>query len=433
MQAAYRRDINHNYLILSEEGEVEKDSYQIRILVSNPPQGLLRCRLQTVDNQVQFYYDITSRQSMTSIYEHSKIKREELSLLFGDLIRVVEEMEAYLLETDHLLLHPEYIFLDSERQNVYFCFFLMHSQDTGSMFREIAEYLLPKIDHTDQAAVILGYSIYRRTMEDAVYIEQIKGELYQEAPKPSFEPELFSQEEEEEMGSAQDEVLQMFSETEEEKEMLHPVVHTIGIAAAGLVFLGYIYFLNNSIYSWKVYAIVTAIIVAAAVVPLVIYQIQKRRSSKAEREPEQKSPDILEEPALDIDVERQKDDEDFMRIKEESEKGADGETMILAPTKQKRYPCLTGVYPSILEPVLINKNILILGKLDSVSDVVLPSPAVSRIHAKIVKEDDYILYDLNSRNGTFLNHQIINSNERYELKDGDEITFGDLTYCFRSN
>ena len=50
---------------------------------------------------------------------------------------------------------------------------------------------------------------------------------------------------------------------------------------------------------------------------------------------------------------------------------------------------------------------------------------VSRMHAKVFcHENKYYVSDLNSTNSTFLNKQKLESQEPYELQDGDEIQLG---------
>ena len=61
MYAEYKRDVSHNYLILREEEKVNTASYQVRMLTGNVIPSILKCRLQGLDGNLLFYYDITSR------------------------------------------------------------------------------------------------------------------------------------------------------------------------------------------------------------------------------------------------------------------------------------------------------------------------------------------------------------------------------------
>ena len=65
-------------------------------------------------------------------------------------------------------------------------------------------------------------------------------------------------------------------------------------------------------------------------------------------------------------------------------------------------------------------------------DVVLDAASVSRQHAQIVKEGgQYFVEDLHSRNGTFVNGQLISG--RQQLHDGDKLKICDLSLTFYSN
>ena len=69
------------------------------------------------------------------------------------------------------------------------------------------------------------------------------------------------------------------------------------------------------------------------------------------------------------------------------------------------------------------------------NDVLLQEPAVSRRHAEIVETDaGYLLRDLYSSNGTFVNDKRIPEQE-YRLSDGDRIRLGpsEVSFVFRSS
>ena len=179
MYAEYKRDVSHNYLILREEEKVNTASYQVRMLTGNVIPSILKCRLQGLDGNLLFYYDITSRQSLASFYEQRKFHRKDLHMLFCGFIRVMEEMAEFLMNTDQLLLCPEYIFLDIEKREVKFCCLPDYLHPIQEQFRELTEYLLPRLDHEDSQAVSMGYGVYRKAMETGFQLEHIKEAIYQ--------------------------------------------------------------------------------------------------------------------------------------------------------------------------------------------------------------------------------------------------------------
>lgn len=179
MRAEYKRDVSRNYLILHGENPVDTASYQVRMLTGNAVPSILKCRIQGLDGRFLFYYDITSRQSLVSFYEQKKLKASDLRIIFGGVVKIMEEMMEFLLNPDQLLLSPEYMYLDVEKQKLYFCCLPGEAKAVSEQFREMTEYFLPKLDHDDAAAVTMGYGIYRKALETGVQLDALKEFIYQ--------------------------------------------------------------------------------------------------------------------------------------------------------------------------------------------------------------------------------------------------------------
>ena len=111
MYAEYKRDMSHNYLILHGENPVDTSSYQVRMLTGNAVPSILKCRIQGLDGNFLFYYDITSRQSLASFYEQKKLQVSDIRLIFGGVVKIMEEMMEFLLNPDQLLLFLLQFFL----------------------------------------------------------------------------------------------------------------------------------------------------------------------------------------------------------------------------------------------------------------------------------------------------------------------------------
>ncbi len=77
----------------------------------------------------------------------------------------------------------------------------------------------------------------------------------------------------------------------------------------------------------------------------------------------------------------------------------------------------------------LNRDRIIIGREVS-CDVMLNNNSVSRTHSEIVRlAEGYLLKDLGSRNGTFVNGQRI---EETLLQDGDTVTIGDVILKFEA-
>ena len=82
----------------------------------------------------------------------------------------------------------------------------------------------------------------------------------------------------------------------------------------------------------------------------------------------------------------------------------------------------------VLKEIVLSQGVVTIGRLPD-NLVHLDNPGVSGHHARISWENDhYVVEDMNSTNGTFLNSQPV---RKAELKDGDVILVGKHSLEFR--
>ena len=80
--------------------------------------------------------------------------------------------------------------------------------------------------------------------------------------------------------------------------------------------------------------------------------------------------------------------------------------------------------------VFLEKPELLIGR-DERCDLVIPDRRVSRHHARISLEGDgYILTDLGSRNGTFVNGVRLVAGRAFPVVAGDSVVFGTIQCRF---
>ena len=79
------------------------------------------------------------------------------------------------------------------------------------------------------------------------------------------------------------------------------------------------------------------------------------------------------------------------------------------------------------EAIALESDVLTIGRSPH-SDVFLDDVTVSRHHARVIRDEDgYLVEDLNSLNGTYVNRKRI---ERHRLYDGDELQIGKFKLAF---
>ena len=456
MRTEYKRDMNHNYLIVYGENEINTDSYQVRMLAGNVIPSLLKCRIQGMDGRFFIYFDITSKQAVNVLYEEKKMGVEDLRLIFGGFVKAMEDAAEYLINPGQFIMSPEYIYTDIEKQEIYFCMMPGYEKDIKEQFQFLTEYILPKIDHQDQDAVILGYGVYKRAMEDSFHLEHIKEELYKtqgqqgttttKAEQMKTESEQRQESEdfnpEEEGFWENEEINQEFvRDGEKSKRLSLPqktgvivlaAILLCGIAATTL--MGYLPYLETG-------TILGIIIVLVACVMLFVYvsKIKKKPGALRQgREEERDKPKgITGKVPTDQTDQSQNTIQSVVKstnkpVVKSSQLHADyGETVVLSAGAVSGPASLVSKEPGELATIYINEDLTVIGKLETACDAVISPPTVSRIHAKIKKKEDaYYLTDMNSRNGTAVNGRLLLPDEEYQLEPEDEVDFAQARYIF---
>lgn len=450
MRAEFKRDVSHNYLILQGETPVDTSTYQVRMLIGNVIPFILKCHLQNLDEREFFYYDITSKQSIAMLFEERKFQEEDLQIIFEGIIRVMENLTEFLMNPDQLVLQPEYIYMDAETRSVYFCCLPGFHKDIQEQFRNLVEYILPKLQHEDNGAVKLGYGIYRKTLETEFQLETVKAAIYQK--RETVEKNETADDEKNGTGDCDKEITYMQNEKEDpglvfevEQQSFCPESDTgkmkislwkwgvcccmgvfVILAIQGACFWGIIPWLPIEI-------VMAAGIGALAVSALGMWILEKNKTKKEAtakwRQKIKKEPEnIVLENNDKENIEKESSEQNFP---EESQDEILGETVMLSAGLQAGPASLVSREPGELATIFLDQELTVVGKLMNAADVVIPLSTVSRVHARIKKRDgEYYLADLNSRNGTSVNGRMLKGDEEYLLQDEDQVDFAQARYVF---
>ena len=100
MHTMYQRDLKNHYLVLRGTQNRTESDYQVRMICDNTLTGFAGCHTESIDNELRYFYQVTSLQSLEEILAIRPAGRTLLKTLFLAILSAVREAESYLLHHD---------------------------------------------------------------------------------------------------------------------------------------------------------------------------------------------------------------------------------------------------------------------------------------------------------------------------------------------
>lgn len=391
LETEFVRSLNSNYERIHLSEKPDEHRYQYCILTRGGIRGLLPCSLRYINGEAYLYYDITSRQNVIQLGRKQMIDRNWVREFFRSLDQVRHELGRFLLDEKNILVFPEQIFRDVGTGGFLFLY-LPYSTEEGGMQR-LLEFVLEHMDYEDERLVECVYSMYEQMdkMED-VYLQE---KIFEDA-KALFEETFDSKQSESDAEKIEIKAVDS-NETVFMKEEEY---------AGGVIDYERIDGRQQDEKSkkrgfWK------------------FFGGRNKKEQDSEQRYRERMLDRMEGAAVAEEMTYEEDCEDY------------GKTIYMeqpvpAVKAHKLYT------PDGRVAAVLDEDSLTIGKQREEADVLLEDESVSRIHARIYKEDDQIyLEDLNSTNGTFKNGLQLQPYEKRRLEEDDEIRFGKLLFVYR--
>lgn len=407
MEIKYIRDVHAAYMQLTSYQDTE--DFQMQMVKNNDIEELLNVTVRSVNNEIRYLYNISSMISMEEMFENRQIDSEFLMSLIKIIEGAVKAVEGYLLDIDAIYLTPNMIYGTVEGNKWKLCYYSEKETDFEADIKNLFEYIIRKVKHSDIKAVTVAYGIYKRICEEnfnpknLFEIEEIEenGDFevkVEKAPIESILPEMETEEEE-----------------SVDRTKLYFVYGTAGIIAIiGLYF--FIGIWNSSI----------RIMGAGASVYIGLFIMLLAGSFFGGRWFLENKQDFIRiiEKKVSIPYENRN-----VRVITPREKEQDNKTVLLMPDKLEigHYIC----WNNNADKYNINNHTTIIGSGKDKVDCCILGEGISRIHAKITKEDEhYYIKDMNSTNGTKVNDRLLDCFELCEIKSKDVITIGNTECVF---
>lgn len=423
MRAQILKELNKTWLILEGEEPVPTENYQTRMLMGNMIPSILKVRLQQLDGRSRLCFDITSRQSLEEVCQDEVIGAGQIRMILESCLRAAEEMQEYLLDIDQLIIEPEYIFTAAGEKRLYFCCFPDEKKDFRLQLTYLMEYLLPRLDHADPEAVSVGYHAYRSMMEDRFSMEAMRKSLFADTGKrkagvkktENNADHAVEFRKEEERKEEED----LFSEEETKNRGIAGALPVwAGAAAAAFLCLLFCTAWYLGLLPGVTLELLLAVMCAAAGAGMLLFLCIKRLPGKKAAVPYQ-------EPERENDV---TDISDFPGYETDEEERTE---ILWDRTGRQAHPPVLRSGDASRNDIVLNRNMIMIGKLKSAVDAVIPCPTVSRVHAKCRMQDgNCFLTDLHSKNGTFVNDVLLEGGTEVLLREGDRVRFAEAEYVY---
>lgn len=419
---------------MSENEIRQGESFEEKMICENSIRGLLACSLRYEDDRKEYMYDITSKQSLSQLYEERMISFADLRKIVTSLVAMKSTLEEYLLSENNLILEPSLIFEDSEQRIPYFVFYPYYDGNIEDSLALLSTFLMERTNHEDEEAVKLVYGLYKCIFNKDYAFEKL---LYECRDKNDTEDSDCTKQSayimpekdagksdgmpaDDENTKAKDSAYDDNDEKKafEKKEKAGVVVSSAILILLILTVVG-IKLLGSGINEayYRKIAVSVALLGAIALsipVCIAINRIKIQRKGRRIQE--------LEEhlKAQIIGYGGRKPSQTVY-----------GRTEDLSPGYAEARRLVSYESGEIVE-IRLDKNPFIIGKSRNDADAVIDNTMISRIHAKIGEENgQYYITDMNSTNGTKLNGRALNANEKAKITTNDEISFAGSLFYFR--
>lgn len=163
----YERDNSINYAVIDAQKEWNcEDDYEVKMLMFNMPEHFLAITMNEIDGRNCIYYDISSKQQLSKLFEYGKVTMEEVKTMFNNISEMVRVVDEYMLDLDRVILKPQHIYVSLANKKYSFMYSpIAGNSDFYDNMRSLFEYILERFDHSvEKSSLVRFYEIYQRIL-----------------------------------------------------------------------------------------------------------------------------------------------------------------------------------------------------------------------------------------------------------------------------
>lgn len=451
MNINFRKNITKSYMVIENVKNFSAIDFETKMILENKINTLLPSDYEVIDDKVNLLYDISSKQAFSKIFDITKMNFETLRAFLFSLKNLAEVIDEYLLDANNVILKEDCIFSDMTCKEYSFCYFPYYHGDFAFELKEIFNKILNIINYDDNKAVKLAYRLINEVQNENFVIsdllncfeeekENIKVEKEDEEDLPMevFEymsnnplgPPLSNDDFAPLVALAEDdfnyEDVKWVQPGEKHSRKRHPkkskkITEIDEQSELSFFEKVVLYFKNKNFYD----------VIDDIDNGEIIKNIKDVVSQDRYLSPVRNNLPVLQ-PAVEGPLPSAfafKDINDSI----EFDKPQDGTVLLGRAESRKRR--LMGINASAGQFFEIQSMPYTIGKANDMADAQINSQTISRLHARIYEENrvnhTYLIEDLNSTNGTYVNYKRLEPYRKHPLSIGDIVCFADEEFCFK--
>lgn len=397
----------------------------------NDIDGIMGAQVQLVDNSPRYLYEIGDRISLSEWFQRGQMTAETLRELIRQLLRLFERAKEYLLDEKDLILMSEYAFYDEKKKELSVAYLDGYGREVRQGVSEIMESCMNYMNHRDKELIFLVYGLHKISKEENFSVHRLtemvgESEAENNAVWKPLAWEMGAQNDIKEMEDAARDpggIAGRFPKKEcrqpEQEPQNRPGKEVrrgymkIGIYVAAGVCI-FVAAICSGILTKPVSGkpdMMRAAILAGALVIVEGYLIAKEKETAGGKKGNKAAAGSV-------------DDKTTVLI----ETGSDA-TVVLDERNVR--PMYVDLIPEDWQrrEIRVGKSPFFIGKNPEKADAVIGDGEISRVHAKIVVEEEGIyVVDQESTNGTYVNGKRLVPWERKRIGQDDRVGFSSVCY-----
>ena len=431
--------------------ETKLIEYQMQMLENNPIRNVIPPEMVKKEGVNHFYYNVTSKISLSFFLKRYKLSREEFLKLILQITSSVSDASGYLLGSSNFILDPDYIYLNPETlepalvyvpaainqngcevlQGFISDLLLMHIHvdgfDRGNFVQKILSAVNSDTFNIKGCVAFLNGLMYGHEVNNVSI--QPDGSIRSSGsiiPPGYGDKDSISTSINYKKNKKEEKKEEMKNKTADGNRRLSITIASVLLQfiMGGIIYLGRGFLQQISDNQTTTFAAVAMIVLAVDVLlykkisaAKLISVNSKSGDSMEEKETDEAEPVRLSLPNLIPD--NALDQIEISAIKTEK---IICETELLVGNKSGGCFLRSTGKHSGDEDITIDKDDFIIGRLDGHVDYILNNNAVGKLHTELIKRNGAcFVKDLNTVNGTFINNTRIVSNKEVELKENDRL------------